>query len=79
MIRLRDSTGKASDLPDGIVEVCDAHGNIAFAVYQEAGGRVVILEPNTPEGDRYAKIFKVTWAADHVTLPAFLTEVNIRR
>ena len=78
MIRVRDTQGNARELPEDqrFVEVCDKDGVVAFAVFQDNHGRVVIAEPNTPEGRRYAQTFGIEFA-EQVTLPKFLTEVAI--
>jgi hypothetical protein len=78
MIRIRDTHGSTRDLPstERFVEICDNDGIVAFAVYQDDSGRVVIAEPDTPEGRRYAKTFGIKFA-EHVVLPKFLTEIEI--
>ena len=78
MIRVRDIHGEIRELPteERFVEICDSGGVVAFAVFQDERNRVVILEPGTPEGDRYAATFKIKFA-EQVTLPKFLTDINI--
>jgi hypothetical protein len=78
MIRTRNIHGEIRELPsvERFVEIYDETGVVAFAVYQDDSGRVVIVEPNTPEGIRYAKTFGIKFA-EYVTLPKFLTESNI--
>jgi len=78
MIRVRDTKGNVRVLPpeERFVEICDDDGVVAFAVFQDERNRVVILEPDTPEGERYARVFKIVFAKQ-VTLPKFLTEINV--
>jgi len=78
MIRVRNTDGVSRDLPteERFIEICDDAGVVAFAVYQDNHGRVVIVEPNTPEGDRYQKIFKVQFAKQ-IKLPKFLTKIDV--
>ena len=78
MIRVRNTDGETHELPedDRFVEICDSEGVVAFAVYQDKSGRVVIAEPDTPEGERYKRVFNIEYA-EHITLPKFLTEINV--
>lgn len=78
MIRSRDTKGNLRELPEEerFIEICDSEGVVAFAVYQTEEGRVVIVEPNTPEGNRYAQLFDVKFA-EHIHLPKFLTEIKV--
>ena len=77
MIRSRDTEGNIRELPteERFVEICDDQGTVAFAVFQDNNGRVVVLEPATPEGRRYAKTFGIQFA-EHVTIPKFLTDIK---
>lgn len=77
MIRTRNTEGKIKNLSedDRFVEIVDEIGTVAFVVYCDDNGRVVILEPNTPEGRRYAKLFNIKFA-DQVVIPKFLTETH---
>jgi hypothetical protein len=77
MIRVRNTKGELRELPssDRFVEICDELGTVAFAVYETNEGLVVIVEPDTAEGRRYARTFNVEFAK-YVTLPKFITESN---
>lgn len=75
MIRVRTADGQIHEFGDGIVEIHDGK-TVAFAAMMRKG-EVTIVEPNTPEGKRYARMFGITWATEHVTLPSFLTEVKL--
>jgi len=78
MIRSRDTQGNLRELPanERFIEICDTEGNVAFVVFEDDNGKVVILEHDTPEGQRYAKLFGIEYAKQ-VTLPKFLTETNV--